>query len=80
MSCRKTRNGRLNYNDSRRYELAASIILAEIGTDMTQFKNEHSLSAWAGISQGTTKVRVKNIKGPDPGMVCYKPSFVNVHG
>lgn len=33
-------------------ENAAAIILAEIGTDMTQFKNEHSLAAWAGLSPG----------------------------
>lgn len=33
-------------------EQSASIILAEIGTDMSQFKSEHSLSAWAGVSPG----------------------------
>ena len=53
------------------HEQAASMILAEIGTDMTQFKNEHSLSAWAGVSPGNHEsAGKKNGKEPDPGTVC----------
>lgn len=33
-------------------EQAASIIIAEIGTDMSQFKSEHHLAAWAGVCPG----------------------------
>lgn len=33
-------------------EQAASIIISEIGTDMTQFKSDHHLAAWAGVSPG----------------------------
>lgn len=33
-------------------EQSASIIIAEIGTDMSQFTNEHSLAAWAGVCPG----------------------------
>jgi transposase len=33
-------------------EQAASVILAEIGTDMTRFKDDHHLAAWAGVSPG----------------------------
>jgi transposase len=31
---------------------AASVILAEIGTDMSKFHSEHHLSAWAGLAPG----------------------------
>jgi transposase len=33
-------------------EQAATVILAEIGMDMTQFKNDSHLAAWAGVSPG----------------------------
>jgi len=33
-------------------------ILAETGVDMSRFKNQHSLSKWAGVLQATTKVVV----------------------
>lgn len=33
-------------------EQAAAIIIAEIGTDMEQFRNEHALAAWAGVCPG----------------------------
>lgn len=33
-------------------EQSASIIIAEIGTDMAQFRNEHALAAWAGVCPG----------------------------
>jgi transposase len=33
-------------------EKAASIIIAEIGTDMKHFKSDHHLAAWAGVSPG----------------------------
>lgn len=33
-------------------EQSASIIIAEIGTDMEQFTNEHALAAWAGVCPG----------------------------
>lgn len=33
-------------------EQAASIIIAEIGTDMEQFTNAHALAAWAGVCPG----------------------------
>ena len=36
-------------------EQSASIIVAEIGTDMTQFRNEHALAAWAGVSPGNSE-------------------------
>lgn len=49
-------------------ENAASVILAEIGTDMGQFKNEHSLSAWAGLSPGNHESAGKKKEHePDPG-------------
>lgn len=52
-------------------EQAASIILAEIGTDMSQFKNEHSLSAWAGVSPGNHEsAGKKNGNEPDPETAC----------
>lgn len=52
-------------------EQAASIILAEIGTDMGQFKSEHSLSAWAGVSPGNHEsAGKKNGKEPDPETAC----------
>lgn len=31
---------------------AASVILAEIGTDMSQFHSEHHLAAWSGLAPG----------------------------
>lgn len=33
-------------------EQSASIIIAEIGTDMAQFRDEHALAAWAGVCPG----------------------------
>ncbi|WP_339292446.1 IS110 family transposase [Paenibacillus sp. FSL W8-0187] len=33
-------------------EQAASIIVAEIGTDMSAFKDDHHLAAWAGVTPG----------------------------
>ncbi|WP_213531641.1 transposase, partial [Paenibacillus cisolokensis] len=33
-------------------EQAASVIIAEMGTDMTRFKDDHHLAAWAGVSPG----------------------------
>ncbi|WP_235911135.1 IS110 family RNA-guided transposase [Heliobacterium mobile] len=33
-------------------EQAASVIIAEIGTDMNHFKSDHHLAAWAGVSPG----------------------------
>ncbi|WP_245947862.1 IS110 family transposase [Paenibacillus sambharensis] len=33
-------------------EQAASVIIAEIGTDMTVFKDDHHLAAWAGVTPG----------------------------
>jgi transposase len=52
-------------------EQSASIILAEIGTDMSQFKSEHSLSAWAGVSPGNHEsAGKKNDKELDPETAC----------
>lgn len=52
-------------------EQAASIIIAEIGTDMTQFKNEHSLAAWAGVSPGNHEsAGKKNGNEPGPETAC----------
>lgn len=34
------------------YEQAPSIIVTEIGTDMSAFKDDHHLAAWAGVSPG----------------------------
>jgi transposase len=36
-------------------EQAASIILAEIGTDMTHFQDDHHLAAWAGVTPGNNQ-------------------------
>ena len=48
-------------------EQAASIIIAEIGTDMTQFKSDHHLAAWAGVSPGNHEsAGKKNEQRPDP--------------
>lgn len=52
-------------------EQSASIILGEIGTDMGQFKSEHSLAAWAGVTPGNHEsAGKKNGNGPDPETAC----------
>jgi len=46
-------------------EQAASIIIAEIGTDMSAFKDDHHLAAWAGVSPGNHQsAGKKKDKGP----------------
>lgn len=48
-------------------EQAASIIISEIGTDMTQFKSDHHLAAWAGVSPGNHESAGKKKESkPDP--------------
>jgi transposase len=37
------------------HDQAASIILAEIGTDMTHFQDDHHLAAWAGVTPGNNQ-------------------------
>jgi transposase len=51
-------------------EQAASVILAEIGTDMTAFKSDHHLAAWAGVSPGNHQsAGKKNKLAPAPETV-----------
>lgn len=47
-------------------ENAASVILAELGTDMSQFKSDHSMAAWAGVSPGNHQSAGKK-KGSEHG-------------
>ncbi|WFB59593.1 transposase [Paenibacillus sp. BR1-192] len=51
-------------------ENAAAVIIAEIGTDMSQFKSDHSLAAWAGMSPGNHEsAGKKNDSGQGPETV-----------
>lgn len=51
-------------------ENAAAVIMAEIGTDMSQFKSDHSLAAWAGMSPGNHEsAGKKNGSGQGPETV-----------
>lgn len=51
-------------------EQAASIIIAEIGTDMKHFKSDGHLAAWAGVSPGNHEsAGKKNEPEPDPETV-----------
>jgi transposase len=47
---------------------SAHVIIAEIGTDMEQFKDEHHLAAWAGLSPGNHEsAGKKKRQKPVPG-------------
>lgn len=41
----------------------ARAVIAEIGVDMTVFKNEHHLAAWAGVCPGNHESAGKRLKG-----------------
>ena len=41
-------------------------IIAETGTDMTRFKNQHSISKWAGVCPGNNESAGKRKSGKTP--------------
>ena len=58
---------------------SAITILSEIGTDMSQFKNHHSLTSWAGLAPGCNESagKKKSVKISRAG-VYLKPCLVEV--
>ena len=47
-------------------KISAEQILAETGTDMSRFRNQHSLSNWAGVSPGNNESAGKRRSGKTP--------------
>ena len=47
-------------------KISAEQILAETGTDMSHFKNQHSLSKWAGVCPGNNESAGKRKSGKTP--------------
>ena len=47
-------------------EISAEQIVAETGTDMSHFKNQHSLSKWAGVCPGNNESAGKRKSGKTP--------------
>ena len=47
-------------------EISAEVIVAETGIDMSRFKNQHSLSKWAGVCPGNNESAGKRKSGRTP--------------
>jgi transposase len=57
-------------------KISAEQIIAETGTDMSRFKNQHSLSKWAGICPGNNASAGKRKSGkPPPGNITLKSTL-----
>ncbi len=47
-------------------ELSAQSVIAELGTDLSSFANEHALSCWAGVAPGNNQSAGKRYSGKSP--------------